>query len=44
MYHDPRRLAHRLSQSDFDALRGESAFDLLLLDLAFPDQVFAKDR
>jgi serine/threonine-protein kinase len=40
-YRDPRRLYHRLSDHDFDPLREERSFQLLMLDLAFPVQPFA---
>jgi tetratricopeptide (TPR) repeat protein len=40
-YRDPRRLYHRLSDHDFDPLREQRSFQLLMLDLAFPVQPFA---
>ncbi len=40
-YRDPRRLYHRLLDHDFDPLREERSFQLLMMDLAFPVQPFA---
>ncbi len=40
-YRDPRRLYHRLLDHDFDPLREERSFQLLMMDLAFPVLPFA---
>jgi tetratricopeptide (TPR) repeat protein len=40
-YGDGRRLYHRLGDHDFDPLREQPAFRILLMDLAFPAQAFA---
>ncbi len=40
-YRDARRLYHRLGDRDFDPLREQPAFRILLMDLAFPAQPFA---
>jgi hypothetical protein len=40
-YRDARRLYHRLLDRDFDPLREQPAFQLLLMDLAFPVTPFA---
>ena len=41
-YRDARRLYHRLGDHDFDPLREHPAFQMLLMDLAFPAQPFAR--
>ena len=43
-YRDPRRLYHRLSDHDFDPLREERSFQLLMMDLAFPAEPFARGQ
>jgi len=40
-YRDTRRLYRRLADRDFDPLREQPAFQILLMDLAFPAQPFA---
>ncbi len=40
-YRDVRRLYHRLGDHDFDPLREQPAFQILLMDLAFPARPFA---
>jgi tetratricopeptide (TPR) repeat protein len=40
-YRDARRLHHRLSDHDFDSLRTQPEFQMLLMDLAFPAEPFA---
>ncbi len=41
-YRDARRLYHRLADHDFEPLRDHPAFQLLLMDLAFPAQPLAR--
>ncbi len=41
-YRDARRLYHRLGDRDFEPLREQPAFQVLLMDLAFPAQPFAR--
>ena len=41
-YRDSRRLIRTLADHDFDPLRGYRPFELLLMDLAFPAQAFAR--
>ena len=41
-YRDARRLYHRLADHDFEPLRDHPAFQVLLMDLAFPAQPLAR--
>jgi hypothetical protein len=41
-YRETRRLRHTLAANGFDLLRDHPTFQLLMMDLAFPAQPFAR--